>query len=48
MLQDHAFQQGADDLAFFGRHLRHGLEMQAQVVAGAALVEECSLTIRQA
>lgn len=38
MLEDHAFEQGADDLLVLWRHARDGLEVQAQVVAGAALV----------
>ena len=38
VLEDHAFEQGADDLLILGRHARNGLEVQSQVVAGAAFV----------
>ena len=38
MLQNHAFEQTADNLLLFGIELRHGFELEAEFIIGAAFI----------
>jgi len=38
MLQNHAFEQAANDLLFFGIELRDSFKLQAEFLIGTALV----------
>jgi hypothetical protein len=38
VFEDHAFEQGLDDLLFFGRELGDGFELEAEIAIGTAFI----------